>query len=66
MKGHSFKREVAEEMLQTLKGRKMLESSMPPVKEEFKSIPCSRTIIKEMRSNRKKGFSLQGRRISQV
>jgi hypothetical protein len=32
LKGNTFKREIAEEMLQTLKGRKKLSSSIPHIK----------------------------------
>ena len=48
-------------MLQTLKGRKLIETTIPKIKEEYKTIPCSRTLDKEERKKRKKGFSLVGR-----
>lgn len=50
-------------MLQTLKGRKTLENSIPSIKEEFKFIPCSK---KANQGGRRKGFSLVGRRISDI
>ena len=56
---------MAEEMLQTLKGRKMLEASIPKVKEEFLNPPCSKAVDVKFRSQRRKGFSLIGKKVSE-